>query len=60
MRERRYVVAFVNRQTHERRSYRVYAFNKADADMEGFKKIQSQEGDGWRAVWWPVGAEREV
>jgi hypothetical protein len=58
MLERRYDVAFVNRKTHDRRTYAVYAFNKIDADMAGYKKLAAQEGEDWRATWWPVGAER--
>lgn len=60
MRQRPYVVTFVNRQTHERRSYRVHAFNKSDAETEAYKQIRAQEGYDWRVIWWPVGAEREV
>lgn len=58
MRENRYNVAFVNRETHQRLTLTVYAFNKLDADMGGYKKIAAQEGEHWRAAWWPVGAER--
>lgn len=58
MRENRYHVDFVNTKTHERRTYFVYAFNKLDADIEGYKKLEAQEGERWRATWWPVGAER--
>lgn len=57
MRQKRYEVAFANRQTHDRRSYTVYAFNKLDADIEGMKRLAAQEGDSWRQAWWPVGAE---
>lgn len=58
MRENRYEVAFVNTRTHERRAYTIYAFNRLDADMYGYREIAAQEGENWRTVWWPVGAER--
>lgn len=59
MKQKRYLAEFVNRQTHERRSYVVYAFNALDADIEGYKKLAAQEGDDWRKAWWPVGAHAE-
>lgn len=58
MRENRYEVSFVNRASHDRRTYDVHAFNKLDADIAGIKKLEAQEGEAWRATWWPVGAER--
>lgn len=60
MRERRYLVEFVNRRTHERRSYRVWAFNALDADLAGYRRLEAQEGESWRVDWWPVGAHREA
>jgi hypothetical protein len=60
IRRRRYVVAFVSRRTrNDRRTYLVYAYNKAEADQEGYALIRAQEGESWREEWWPYGAERE-
>lgn len=60
VRERRYLVEFVNRRTHERRSWRVYAFNSLDADLEGYRRMDALLGESWRSEWWPYGARREA
>jgi hypothetical protein len=58
-RQRLYVTAFVQIKGNERRTYRVFAYNKTDAAVAGVKAIEQEFGEKWRETWWQHSTERE-